>query len=115
MPCSADSSEYCGAGNRLNVYWSGAKSPPPPITVQSIGNWTSLGCYRYIANMICQSISGANIPYSDSTANRVLSYGATVTGSVTIESCTTACYNAGYPLAGAEYADECCPYRPASL
>lgn len=28
-------------------------------------------------------------------------------GGVTIESCTSACQNAGYPLSGTEYADEC--------
>lgn len=46
MPCSGDSSEYCGAGDRLNVYWSGAESSSGPITVQSVGSWTSLGCYK---------------------------------------------------------------------
>lgn len=46
---------------------------------------------------------------SDS-ATRALPHGTGVTGSVTVESCTTACYNAGYPLAGMEYADECCAH-----
>jgi len=45
---------------------------------------------------------------SDSTATRALAHGTAVTGQVTIESCTTACQNSGYPLAGAEYATECC-------
>ncbi|KAF8129080.1 copper radical oxidase-like protein [Boletus edulis] len=89
MPCSGNSAELCGAGNRLNVYWSGAQPPSGPVTVQNVGNWTSLGCYN------------------DSTANRALSYAATVTGSVTVESCTTACYNAGYSLAGVEYSTQC--------
>ena len=31
-----------------------------------------------------------------------------VTGQVTVESCTTACQNSGYPLAGVEYSAECC-------
>lgn len=46
MPCSGNSAEFCGAGNLLNVYWSGAQPPSGPITVPSVGNWVSLGCYR---------------------------------------------------------------------
>ncbi|KAI9462093.1 copper radical oxidase-like protein [Boletus coccyginus] len=91
MACSGNSAEYCGAGNLLNVYWSGTQpsTSAGPITVQSVDSWTSLGCYN------------------DSIANRALLHGIAVTGSVTVESCTTACQNAGYSLAGAEYADEC--------
>ena len=48
MPCSGNSAEYCGAGDLLNVYWSGAQPPAAPITVQNVGNWTSLGCYKYV-------------------------------------------------------------------
>jgi hypothetical protein len=43
--CTGDSSEICGAGNRLNMYWSGATPPPPPEVVPSVGLWESLGCY----------------------------------------------------------------------
>lgn len=44
---------------------------------------------------------------SDSTAARALGTAVGPTGGVTIESCTAACQAAGFPLAGAEYADEC--------
>ncbi|KAG9312684.1 WSC-domain protein [Chiua virens] len=88
MTCAGDSTEYCGASDRLNVYWSGANPPPPPITVPSVGSWVSLGCYN------------------DSVADRALSYGAAVSN-VTVESCTAACQNAGYTFAGMEYADQC--------
>ncbi|KAF9220620.1 copper radical oxidase-like protein [Gyrodon lividus] len=89
MHCTGNPSEYCGAADRLNVYWSGAQPPPSPITVPNVGNWASLGCYN------------------DSAASRALAHGTGVTGSVSVETCTTACYNAGYPLAGVEYSDEC--------
>ena len=46
--CTGDSSETCGAGNRLNLYWSGATPPPPPEVVPSVGLWESLGCYTYV-------------------------------------------------------------------
>ncbi|KAL4076636.1 glyoxal oxidase [Scleroderma yunnanense] len=89
MQCTGNAAELCGAGDRLNVYWSDAQPPSAPIIVSQVGNWTSLGCYN------------------DSTATRALTHGTAVTGQVTVESCTTACQNSGYPLAGVEYADEC--------
>ncbi|KAH7886764.1 copper radical oxidase-like protein [Phlebopus sp. FC_14] len=89
MPCTGNSSEFCGAGSLLNVYWSGGQAPPGAITVPTVGNWTSLGCYN------------------DTIGARALAYGVAVSGGVSAETCTTACYNAGYPFAGMEYADEC--------
>jgi hypothetical protein len=53
---------------------------------------------KFIANFFC----------SDTTAVRTLATGVGVQGSMTIEKCTDACYHAGFPLAGAEYARECC-------
>jgi hypothetical protein len=35
---------------------------------------------------------------------RTLTQGVGVTGGLTMAKCTTACFNAGYPLAGGEYA-----------
>ncbi|KAI0086860.1 copper radical oxidase [Irpex rosettiformis] len=89
MPCTGNSAEICGAGNRLTVFWSGQQPPPPPTTVPSVGQWVSLGCY------------------SDSTASRTLTVGIDPTGPNSIETCTSACFNAGYPLSGTEFADEC--------
>jgi hypothetical protein len=45
---------------------------------------------------------------SDSVAARVLANNVNVNGQVSIETCTAACQNAGYSLAGAEYAGQCC-------
>ena len=47
-PCTGNPSETCGAGNRLNMYWSGATPPPPPEIVPKVGPWVSLGCYTYV-------------------------------------------------------------------
>ncbi|KAH9927682.1 copper radical oxidase [Fomitopsis serialis] len=89
VPCTGNAEETCGAGNRLNVYWSGVQPPAPPITVPSVGLWDSLGCYN------------------DSTNARALAISPAVDGDVDVESCTTACYNSGYPLAGMEYSTQC--------
>ena len=44
---------------------------------------------------------------SDSVTARTLTVVPGLTGANTIESCTSACFAAGYHLAGAEYSDEC--------
>ncbi|KAJ8496398.1 hypothetical protein ONZ51_g1161 [Trametes cubensis] len=87
--CTGDASEICGAGNRLSVYWNGVLPPPPPITVPSVGDWVSLGCFN------------------DSVDARVLAVGVNVDGPFTVESCTTACFNNNFPFAGMEYAGQC--------
>lgn len=91
MPCSGNSSEICGAGGRLSLYASGQAPPPPPSTAAKIANWSSIGCYS-------DNVNGAG---------RTLTVGVAITGGLTMEKCTAACYNAGLPLAGSEYAGEC--------
>ncbi|KAH9172526.1 copper radical oxidase [Lactarius sanguifluus] len=89
--CTGDASETCGAGNRLNLYWSGATPPAPPAVVPSVGLWNSLGCYT-------------------DGAPRTLSVGTAVTGGASqnsVESCTAACFALGYGFAGVEYSQEC--------
>ncbi|RPD53575.1 galactose oxidase [Lentinus tigrinus ALCF2SS1-7] len=87
--CTGNSTELCGAGNRLSVYWNGVPPPPPPITVPSVGLWDSLGCFN------------------DSVDARVLSVGVNVPGNFSVEGCTEACFGANYPLAGVEFGAQC--------
>ncbi|KAI0808290.1 hypothetical protein C8Q74DRAFT_1189458 [Fomes fomentarius] len=89
LPCAGDATEFCGAGNRLSVYWNGVQPPPPPVTVPSVGDWQSLGCFN------------------DSVNARVLSVGINVPGNFTVEGCTEACFNANFPVAGMEFAAQC--------
>ncbi|KAF7327564.1 Copper radical oxidase [Mycena kentingensis (nom. inval.)] len=92
LPCSGDASELCGGAGFLNLFWSGAEPPPPPSIPASIGDWVLLGCYS--DNVDGQGrtlLDGMNIPGSQ----------------VSLETCTSACFAAGMPLAGTEFADEC--------
>ncbi|KAJ7641183.1 WSC domain-containing protein [Roridomyces roridus] len=91
MACTGNSAEMCGAGNRLNVFWSGTQPPLLPSIPAKIGNWTSVGCY------------GDNV----NGAGRTLSVGQSVRGQLTLETCTTACFVEGYPYSGSEYSNEC--------
>ncbi|KAJ7905890.1 glyoxal oxidase N-terminus-domain-containing protein [Mycena leptocephala] len=89
--CSGNSDESCGGPNRLNVFWSGAEPPPSPTIPPSIGKWESLGCYS-------DNVDGQG---------RALVNAVNVVGQVSLETCTSACFNAGMPFSGAEFADEC--------
>ncbi|KAF4622575.1 hypothetical protein D9613_009394 [Agrocybe pediades] len=91
MACAGNANEPCGAGNRLNLFWNGKTPPPSPQTVPSVGKWVSLGCFT-------DNVNGAG---------RSLPNPTTPNGQVSIESCTTACFNAGFRLSGTEFADEC--------
>ena len=45
---------------------------------------------------------------SDSTSARTLAITVGTDGAVDVESCVEACFDAGYPIAGLEFADQCC-------
>ncbi|KAF2467278.1 putative glyoxal oxidase precursor [Lindgomyces ingoldianus] len=79
MVCNGNSSEFCGAGNRLNVY----------TTRQAPDGWSSLGCY------------------TDGVNGRTLTTREFPSGGLTTESCLAACKTAGFAYAGTEYAGEC--------
>jgi hypothetical protein len=53
--------------------------------------------------------------YSDAVGSRTLSVPMAVPGGVDGESCQTACYNAGYHLAGTEYSVEVCVHLVSPL
>ncbi|KAA1470607.1 WSC-domain-containing protein [Dentipellis sp. KUC8613] len=93
LPCAGNASETCGGPDRLFLYSSGAfnasaPGPGSPVEVQSVGEWTALGCYN------------------DSLTNHTLGAQVNVTNT-TVESCTSACYDAGFTLAGLEFGSGC--------
>ncbi|KAJ7741005.1 WSC domain-containing protein, partial [Mycena metata] len=85
-PCSGNSSEFCGAGNFINIYSNGA---PLPVIPKTVGTWQYEGCF------------------ADSTSSRVLPHQQTIAGGVTVESCTSACKANGFAVAGVEFGQEC--------
>ncbi|KAF8468573.1 WSC domain-containing protein [Russula ochroleuca] len=92
FPCNGNANETCGAGGRLNLYWSGAVPPAAPVIAPNNGLWISLGCYN------------------DSPATRTLTVPTAVLGGASnnsVQSCTDTYFSSGYPLAGVEYSREC--------
>ncbi|KAK7017651.1 galactose oxidase [Favolaschia claudopus] len=92
LACTGSPAELCGGAGRLNLFNSGAAPPPPPTIPASIGKWVSLGCYS-------DNVDGQG---------RALPDGVNVdSGEVSLETCTAACFDAGLPFSGTEFADEC--------
>jgi hypothetical protein len=84
MPCAGDPKTMCGAGWRLSVYTAVSTS----VTVKSVGNWNSIGCW------------------TDAVSTRALSAAAPSLGANnTVEACASAC--AGHNFFGVEYGTEC--------
>ena len=88
MTCAGNSSEYCGGPNRLDLYQTSATTSSSAVP----SGWSSVGCFV------------------DNVSARILTNSEGVQGgytNMTIENCLGACKNAGYNLAGLEYAQEC--------
>lgn len=84
MPCSGDSTETCGNGDRLSIYKSLSYTP---AVEPSIDDYDYEGCF------------------SDSPAARVLSGPSLEADDLTVEACSTYCNGTTY--FGVEYAREC--------
>ncbi|TVY83567.1 WSC domain-containing protein [Lachnellula suecica] len=105
MACAADSSEFCGASNRLTVYARNGTSNSPSSTGTATtaasatatvaaptgfpAGWTSQGCW----------VDGAN--------GRILTHQQADNNNNTLQICAQACYSQGYSIAGTEYGVQC--------
>ncbi|KAI8174269.1 hypothetical protein K4K51_008982 [Colletotrichum sp. SAR 10_75] len=90
--CTGDSTEPCGAGDRLSVFTTTAAAVAGPGVNPGPAGWASLGCYN------------DNIP------GRILAYRTGVAADDSLMSvlqCTAACKAAGFSHAGVEYSSEC--------
>jgi hypothetical protein len=106
MACSGNSTELCGGVNALNVYWNGLI----PVIPQTVGTWEYTGCFSYVLNYLVGVVS-AHTLFSDTVSSRALPHLETISGGVTIESCTAACKANGFGVAGLEVGRECCGSR----
>ncbi len=107
--CTGNHNELCGAADRLNVFFSGGTPPPAPLAPPTIGQWESIGCYRcafspsYEHQLVTHHIS-------DSVNARTLQTGVGVTRPMTADACVAQCQSDNFPLAGLEFADQCCTF-----
>ncbi|TGJ86013.1 hypothetical protein E0Z10_g2742 [Xylaria hypoxylon] len=84
-PCAGDASEYCGASNRLNLYYSNTTAGPSQPLV--VGNYSWYGCQ------------------TEGTGVRALASKSLVNNALSLEVCATFCE--GFTYFGTEYGVEC--------
>ncbi|KAF9051932.1 WSC domain-containing protein [Panaeolus papilionaceus] len=85
--CPGDSTELCGAGDRIVIY-EDTDPAPQPVIKQSYGTWSYKACYRDLGT-------------------RLLTYRFALPNDNKVETCTALCQSNGYALAGIEYGTEC--------
>ena len=90
MRCSGDETQYCGAGNRLELYSSTAEPPPSttatPAPKPTVSSYIRVGCYEEVPG-------------------RALNGRAFADDAMTLEMCADACSE--FPYWAAEYGREC--------
>jgi len=95
--CAGNSSEFCGAGNRLSVYQLNVTSTnsatSPTISVIAVtglpSDWAYSGCW----------VEGAE--------GRILNEQQPDSQNLTIQSCVETCVSLNYTIAGLEYSAQC--------
>ncbi|OTA02666.1 hypothetical protein A9Z42_0030630 [Trichoderma parareesei] len=91
MVCAGDASEYCGAGNRIELYSTTVTQPPTPTGTlthePTVGPYTLVGCW------------------TEGSGDRALGQKATIDPDMTNEACAEFCSDFRY--FGTEYGDEC--------
>lgn len=91
MVCAGDASEFCGAGNRLELYSTTITQPPSPTGTlthePTVGPYTLVGCW------------------TEGQGVRALAQDATIAENMTNEVCSKFC--SAYRYFGTEYGDEC--------
>jgi hypothetical protein len=119
MPCNGNSEEICGGPNRLSTYQFGngtlptsSATPSPAATTSSVplptdlpSNWTYQGEPFHFDLFACSKYwTGCWI---DNANGRVMNTQLPDDSSLTVQSCIAKCSNAGYSVAGMEYASQC--------
>lgn len=123
MPCSNNASEYCGAGNRLQVYQLASSTVTSTSSISSTSiQATSLPTSSAVAatttnSSSTTSTSAAATPtivstnyqgcFHEPSNGRALPNKVSTNGNNTVESCQAACSAAGFTVSGAEYSSEC--------
>ncbi|KEQ92133.1 hypothetical protein AUEXF2481DRAFT_7833 [Aureobasidium subglaciale EXF-2481] len=88
MPCPGDKTALCGAGNRLNMYYSSnsTKASTDPMNVNATGNYSFYSCYK--------------------DSPRALSV-VSASDTMSVDACLKLAEAGKYTWAGLEYSREC--------
>ncbi|KAL1842674.1 hypothetical protein VTK73DRAFT_3070 [Phialemonium thermophilum] len=93
MVCSGDATEYCGAGNRLELYSTTATQSPTPTPTATLAVKPTVGAYSFVGCI------------TEGVGIRALSEDSYAADDMTLESCAAFCSDFTY--FGTEYGREC--------
>jgi hypothetical protein len=113
MPCAGDNTEMCGGSNRLNLfkYLTGTESSSTSASTTPTA--TSATPSSTLVNTATATATG--LPpgfeykgcYVDGPGYRIMGNQRPDSNDMTISSCSRACANLGYTVAGMEYSTQC--------
>src|ERR1700722_5692010 len=99
MLCAGNSSEYCGAGNRLDVYQSTGTSGGGTATTSTPTSPSNTGGPSHVATVGAYTWAGC---YTEATGGRALTGSSEVNyNTMTVEICAAFC--ASFTMFGVEY------------
>jgi hypothetical protein len=118
--CPGNQYEYCGAGNRLDMYQNNPSIPTVSSTSAQTGS-ISVGSISTVSTSTSSSSSASPSPlgtgfpagwsyegcYVDGLNGRILNHQQPDNAQNTPQVCVQACATAGYTIAGIEYGVEC--------
>ncbi|POS81485.1 copper radical oxidase, partial [Diaporthe helianthi] len=118
-PCTGNANEPCGGANRLTLYHSSQPVGPQPNP--GANGFSYVGCYSapdptspaVTPTGTTPAPTGFPTGWSaqgcwvDSNQNRILSFKAPDSQTLTPQSCALTCSNAGYTVSGTEYSTQC--------
>jgi hypothetical protein len=102
--CDGNSSEYCGGGNRLDLYSGAATTPTGGNPSTTAASPTSIGTGSATGLPTGWKYGGC---FVDNLNGRILSVQQPDNAALTVESCVNTCAGAGYSVAGMEYSVQC--------
>ncbi|KAI0060121.1 hypothetical protein BV25DRAFT_1828231 [Artomyces pyxidatus] len=99
LPCSGNSSEVCGAANRMDLFFSGDPNDDAPIVISPItlgfaDSWVTLGCFTDDVNDRTLSHLAPSMYLEESTAEETI--------------CIAYCESQSFNFAGLEFGTQCC-------
>ena len=111
MVCAGSAYEFCGAGNRLNVYVKNGTA----ISTSSSAMGPATGISTAASTTASQTSTTTGLPagwkydgcYTEGTNGRALSYQQAGGNTNTVENCVATCTGLGYTVAGMEYSSQC--------
>jgi hypothetical protein len=114
MPCAADSSLTCGAGNALQIVYDPSKVSSSLVLIGGAASSAVSGAQASatavagnVGSLAAGFKSASSSLIAEGSSGRALTGASTSSQSMTPAVCASYCSNLGYGISGTEYSTEC--------